>query len=197
MFFCHKKIKKFLSLWKNKGRDYFYNEYLDPNDRIWTIYLQNISEERQKVVLFNSLLDPYNKRWNGNVKVLVSESSYEAIKTDLLSSVFFACHLKSICTNEKQFDNPIMLCEGRSTGSINKRRLLLTNYRVTTVPGQNPHIIEVPGPMKNEHILTLSKYSYWEFELEPKTEITFCLEFFAEINPRRTCVLKEFIKTSK
>lgn len=159
-------------------RKHLFGDTLDPNDRHWTIKVKNISDKTQHVELFGVIKNPYGKSNPKNIKIDVYESSYDAIRSDLSSSIYHLQGIHVFMSNPKQCENPIYLEHFESTGSYMRRVLQLINYREKEAV--IPNIIELP-----DYWMRINKNSVWEFDLLPNSDIIFTLTFFAKINTDR------------
>jgi hypothetical protein len=145
---------------------------------MWTIKVKNTSDKTQHVELFGVIKNPYGKSNAKDIKIEVCESSYDAIRSDLSSSIYHLQELHVFMNNPKQYENPIFLEHFESTGVLMRRVLRLINYR--RAEAINPNIIEL-----NNFWMRINKNSVWGFDLLPKSEIIFTLKFFAKINTDR------------
>jgi hypothetical protein len=153
---------------------------LDPNDRIYTINIKNTSDVKQKVILFGSLQKNLNDR---SIKIRVLESSYRELIADLLSTTVIVGIVKIIAKDKKQFANYIKSVKKETTGCEETRIIQPLNYFSIEDSEKYIPCVELKG-----HAFVISKLTRWEFDINPKEDISIVLYLLAKIELRKTLI---------
>lgn len=142
-------------------------ETLDPNDRTWTVRVQNNSSAASALAtIFGAVLDLTDTlNTAAGVSVTVAESSHLQLKTESLGQPVRILGLKMTVVSATQFANVLSLYDQKSTGALEKRLFQPLNYR----SAQNQLQTQIDAPSFE---LLVTPTMYIQFTINPSEVVT-------------------------
>jgi hypothetical protein len=169
-----------VKLFKNRIREG------DPNDRILTLYIENTSDKKEKLTLFGAIKDPFNLENSKKIKIKVIESSYESLRADLISSLFFTKIIQIDVLNSEQFSNPIDICYISVTGMEQRKRIWPDSNMYRTSKVEKSEEFNISAGINEKGFLyreptVLDKGTYWNWDINPHEKIHIRIDMLARI----------------